>query len=169
MQALYTSTLLVIITGASTHAFSACNPDININKPDRLYTDNNDGTVTDSSTRLMWQKCTFGLSGHDCNTGTALIYTWQAALAIANINTNNSYTNWRLPNKNELDSLLESACNAPAINTTIFPSTLMSDYWSASPFAGDNTSAWVVNFNDGVVNNTDKSNRRYLRLVRDIQ
>lgn len=172
MQSLYTLTLLIIITITGTHAFAACNPDINISKPDNIYTDNNDGTVTDSSTGLMWQKCTFGQAGNDCSTGTALIYTWQAALAIANINTNNSYTNWRLPNKNELDSLLESACSAPAINTTVFPSTIstiMADYWSASPYAGDNTSVWVVNFNNGVVFNTDKSNSRYLRLVRKIQ
>jgi len=172
MQALYTFLLIVIFSTGSIHAFAACNPDINIAKTNNLYTDNNDGTVTDKTTNLMWQKCTFGQTGNDCGTGTALIYTWQAALAIANVNTNNSYTNWRLPNKNELDSLLEDACNAPSINSAIFPSTVSSiiaEYWSASPYSGNNTSAWVVNFNNGAVYNTDKSNSRYLRLVRDIQ
>ena len=33
-----------------------------------------------------------------------------------------------------------------------------SDYWSATTNANDATNAWNVNFNDGNVNNNDKSN-----------
>jgi hypothetical protein len=36
-----------------------------------------------------------------------------------------------------------------------------SDYWSATTNANDATNAWNVNFNDGNVNNDDKSNDNY--------
>ncbi|MBK9442405.1 MAG: hypothetical protein IPN53_14320, partial [Comamonadaceae bacterium] len=40
------------------------------------------GTVTDTSTGLMWEQCAAGLIGNDC-TGTVLRYTWVNALGLA--------------------------------------------------------------------------------------
>ncbi len=42
------------------------------------FTDNGNGTVTDSATGLMWDKCSWGQSGNsDCATGSASAPTWQ--------------------------------------------------------------------------------------------
>ena len=141
------------------------NVDIVITKPDSLYTDHGDGTVTDSASGLMWQKCSLGQSGNNC-IGTALVFTWQAALAAANINADSGYTDWRLPNKNELASLLEDACFNPAINTSIFPSTVADHYWSSSPYALNSLRAWDIYFYYGHVYYDVKSDSNYVRLVR---
>jgi len=42
----------------------------------------------------------------------------------------------------------------------------MKGYWSASPYAGNATNAWNVNFNNGNDNANNKSNNNYVRLVR---
>lgn len=39
-------------------------------------------------------------------------------------------------------------------------------YWSSSTNALDPTNAWNVNFNDGNVNNDDKTNTNRVRAVR---
>jgi hypothetical protein len=164
---------LFIVALFSSQVFAECttnrNANISITKPDSQYTDHGDGTVTDKQTGLMWQKCTLGLTGTSCASGTALTLTWQAALASANNNTDNGYSDWRVPNKNELESLVEDACSNPAINETVFPATVSSGYWSSSPYAGHGSVAWYVGFSNGGVNNNDKYYSDYVRLVRGSQ
>lgn len=41
-----------------------------------------------------------------------------------------------------------------------------SDYWSATTNANNATNAWAANFNDGNVDNNDKSNTHYVWCVR---
>lgn len=44
--------------------------------------------------------------------------------------------------------------------------TRSTNYWSASTLAPNPTNAWIVNFNNGNVNNNDKTNNNSARLVR---
>lgn len=129
------------------------------------------GTVTDSRTGLMWQQCTDGLSGADCATGAATGYaTYGAALARATaVNADaagagRGFGDWRVPNRNELASLVNRACEAPAIQRTPFPGTPSLSFWSASPaFAGF---VWYVDFTTGDVAPGGTNGSRALRLVR---
>jgi len=41
-----------------------------------------------------------------------------------------------------------------------------SNYWSSSSYANNPQNAWIVNFNDGNVNNDNKTNGNYVRAVR---
>ena len=148
------------------------NNDIDITKPDSIYNDHADGTVTDIKTGLMWQKCSQGQAynaGACDNAATAV--NWQTALTsaqTANTGSDYSYNNWRLPNKNELESLVEVACRTPAINDTLFPSTESADYWSSSPYTFSANGAWNVHFSYGNVHGNIKSTiPTYVRLVRD--
>jgi len=43
---------------------------------------------------------------------------------------------------------------------------LPGNYWSATTNADDPTNAWIVNLNDGNVNNDDKTNTNYVLPVR---
>lgn len=152
---------LFISLSISSSVMAVCNANIIITKPDSMYTDNNDGTVFDTNTGLMWQKCPLGLSGADCATGTQQQLDWQAALNAANNNTNSGYTDWRLPNKNELNSLIEYACYSPAINESVFPGLPSNRgdepnfFWSSTPVTSSATgsssvtAAWFVDFNNG--------------------
>ena len=155
-----------------------CKDTITATAPDSRYTVANgtQGAVTDDETGLMWKRCSEGQTwdGNSC-TGDAMESTWQEALQRAReVNTGNAgknlgHSDWRLPNKNELASLVEQRCSNPAINTTLFPGTPSRNFWSASPYAlGPGGDAWGVNFYGGDIRSAraDASTEIYVRLVR---
>jgi len=113
---------------------------------------NDDGTVTDTDTGLMWQK--------DTAPGT---YTWEQALSYSEDLPLANYNDWRLPNRNELQSLSDYSRINPATN---FPNTVMSNYWSSTTYADNPYIAWVVYFGSGGINNGSKSGNYYVRAVR---
>jgi hypothetical protein len=129
--------LCCIFSAAAGHA--ACNSNIQASTPDSQLIDNDNGTITDSKTGLMWKKCLEGLSGDDCSTGTVGSFTWQQALQQpGTVNAGGGFaghSDWRLPNIRELLSLVEEQCVGPAINTTRFPNTPSSVVWSGSAVA----------------------------------
>ncbi len=130
------------------------------------YTDNADGTVTDARISLRWQKCSNGLSGISCGTGTATQSTWVNAIAYCQGLSLASKT-WRLPSKNELLSLMDRSKSSPAIDTTYFPATVASAYWSSSTYipSGGN-GGWFVGLNNASGNGT-KTDNNYVRCVTD--
>lgn len=155
-------------------AIAACSTDVTITKPDSIYTNHGNGTVTDNQTGLMWMRCSLGLSGGGCAAGTATTVNWKQALEAAQAANSGvgsfGYKDWRLPTTNELVTLVELACYSPAINTNLFPSTLSNVYWSSTPLILDTVSeskAWSVNFNGGAEYfDSIKADSYYVRLVR---
>ncbi|MFH7320140.1 DUF1566 domain-containing protein [Desulfurivibrio sp. D14AmB] len=139
--------------------------------PTADFSDNGDGTVTHTPTGLIWMRCSLGQSwdGSTCN-GTATTYTWQQALdAAQTLNDGAGYAghnDWRLPNKNELESIVERRCWSPTINAAIFPNTPSAWFWSSSPYAYGANDAWGVNFGSGGVGNYGKNVSYRVRLVR---
>jgi len=117
---------------------------------DSRYTLHEDGTVTDTWNGLMWQRCSLGQTwnGSTC-TGNPSRYTWQGALQQGEGNSFAGYSDWRLPNRKELRSIVAYYRYDPAINTTVFPNTPYT-YWSSSPSAGNSGNAWsIVDFARG--------------------
>ncbi len=116
---------------------------------------NNDGTVTDSETGLMWQQ------------GTGSAMNWKESLAYCETLSLAGYEDWRLPTKEELRSIADYGKFNPAINTEYFPDTQSSDYWSATTSADFTTTTWCVNFSLGSdTSHGNKSGSRYMRAVR---
>jgi hypothetical protein len=134
--------------------------------PVGAFTNNGDGTVTHSLTGLTWKRCTQGLSGANCATGNVIAMTWRAALVSAVSDRTAGYADWRLPNKKELESIVESCGSSPAINQTMFPATPGSYFWTSTSYATDPTNAWYVNFNVGQSSDYFKSTTFTARLVR---
>ena len=139
------------------------------------FTDNGDGTVTDSATGLVWDKCSWGQTGSDCSGSTASTnIIWQQALAIAVTANSSSYkgqTDWRLPNRTELESLVDLTRFDPAIDPAVFPNTPSERYWSSTPAISANifdlTRAWSVYFLAGFsAADGNSSPTHYVRLVR---
>jgi hypothetical protein len=123
--------------------------------PTSRFTDNNDGTVTDTVTGLMWKKCsegqTYDSTSGGCD-GTATTYTWQGALQQAAAVRTSGYAgdnDWRLPNIKELASIVERQCVDPAVNLAVFPATPPDDFWSSSTYAGFSAGADYIMFSDG--------------------
>lgn len=117
-------------------------------------TDNGNGTVTDSGTILMWQQ------------GESSTMTWEAALTYCEGLSLAGYTDWRLPNRKELLSLVDYSTDSPSINTTFFPGTSSSDYWSSTTSAYQPSSAWSVKFYQGDSIYYLKTYSYYARCVR---
>ena len=128
----------------------------------------NNGTVSDKTTGLMWMRCSLGQewNGETCS-GSAEGYSWADGLKTAAEYEFAGYTDWRLPNKNELESIVEGRCFSPAVNTGIFPATPSTYFWSSSPYAAVSDGAWSVDFGYGTVNASVKSGLIHIRLVRD--
>ena len=73
---------------------------------------------------------------------------------------------WRLPDPRELLSIVSNDRVNPSIDTTYFPNTVASWFWSASPYASPPYYAWHVDFYYGYVYYGFKSVAEYVRLVR---
>jgi hypothetical protein len=132
-----------------------------------------DYTTTDNVTGLVWKTCSEGLSGATCATGTVSTATWYNAFDSCSAwNTANSgagyagRTNWRLPTRAELASLVNYGLSAgPMIDGASFPATVASVYWSSSTYVPNTTNAWYVRFTNGFVDNNSKTNSYYVRCV----
>lgn len=140
------------------------------------YTDNGDGTITDNNTRLMWEKKTSDDTIHD----QQAMYTWADAVAVHVATLNETafaeYTDWRLPNIRELQSILSYEKFGPAVSPvfvmgcvagcTACSCTTSSNYWTATSFAPDPKFAWFVDFSGATVNRDGKTQINRVRAVR---
>jgi len=156
-QSLVVLLLVVMLTPLTVSA--TCNSNVVATTPDSRYLDNKDGTVTDTVTGLIWKRCSEGQTwnGTTC-IGTASTYTWAPALQAGPASNFTGKSDWRLPNINELKSIVEHQCYAPTINLNIFPNTPSWAYWSASPVSFWPGGAWFVAFDEGYDNYTGVGN-----------
>jgi hypothetical protein len=138
------------------------------------FIDHGDGTLTDTLTGLMWDKCSSGQSGRACASGSASTHSWAAAQSLAesaNAAAYRGHNDWRLPNVSELESLVKIDASNPAIDSSAFPNTqsYSYDYWSSTLYTPDLASAWVVHFGNGGTYAVSQSYHFHVRLVRSGQ
>lgn len=103
--------------------------------------------VTDNLTGLMWTKSA-SLPG-----GTL---TWYEALNYANTLNVCGYSDWRLPNVIEMESVSNAGETPVAdwLDNQGFTDVSIENYWTSTTFAGDTSLAWVVSMWSGYITNT---------------
>lgn len=126
-------------------------------KKNNRFVKNEDGTVLDKSTGLIWGK-TFDKS-----------MPWADAIKACKELSLGGHKDWRLPTVNELFSLVDRKKYKPAIDTEFFPDTKSDWYWTSEELADDSGFAWIVVFGYGFVGYGDKTGYNYVRPVRSGQ
>jgi len=121
--------------------------------------DPSDDMVLDKETGLVWERSpssrTFGFS-------------WDSALGVCNELIVGNRRGWRLPTIQELANLTDPTQSNPSLPAGHpFSNVQLSYHWSATAFAGSPSSfAWEVNFKDGVVGLSNKSDLIFIWCVR---
>lgn len=119
--------------------------------------DNNNGTLTDEMTGIMWQQET-----------TLKVMTWDQAVDYCKGLNLGGYTDWRLPTIEELKSVVDYTRFDPAINVIYFPNIISNPYWSSTTNAYYMKHVWCVHFFHGYDYYYNKDNSYYVIAVRKI-
>ncbi|MBY0276414.1 DUF1566 domain-containing protein [Candidatus Binatia bacterium] len=140
--------------------------------------DNGDGTITDRNTGLVWEKLSDDGGIHDKDTS----YTWQAGFTrVASLNAASfaGYSDWRVPNQKELESIVDYGRSNPAIAsafqngctpgcsvTACSCATSQVYTWSSTTLQDVQNFAWAVWTADGSSVNLQKIADWGVRAVR---
>jgi hypothetical protein len=134
-----------------------------LSNPNPRFMDNEDGTVTDNLSGLMWAKAAN-------ENGTML---WNDAidyvngLSLGSDSCGSSYTDWRLPNIKELQSLIDFKNYDPSLPSDHPFLNLERYYWSSTSHSFNSDSfAWRISMQDGGVIGSTKVNDHYVWPVR---
>ena len=109
-------------------------------------------TVKDADSGLMWQK------------QPVASRTWAEALSYCEEVSTADKFDWRLPNRNELASLLDYTRENGAMSS--FPGIAEKGFWTSTSSVTGNE-AWTVDFADGKIEATEKTNTKYIICVRN--
>lgn len=164
--------ILALLCSGVASAYGVCLNNLTREAPDQRYVIEAE-TVTDLYTGLMWMRCPLGQVWQEDNQRCQLDlslerqFTWPEALQAAVDYSHAGHTDWRVPNKNELNSLVDRACTGPAINENAFPDTMLGGFWSSTPARHSDDFAWQINFTTGTIIAFDIAQKFSLRLVRE--
>lgn len=165
------ATIMLPKTGQSTKYATGDDGDLQkgVAWTEPRFADNGDGTVTDNQTGLIWLKDANCIHSQypsfdaDDTAGDGMV-TWQHALDfVAGINAGTysncggSRTDWRLPNENELESLIDASQYSPVLPTSYPFINVRNFYWSSTTYAYNMSSACIINLFDGFMNPGYKS------------
>ena len=119
------------------------------------FTDNSNGTIADDLTGLMWQQ----VAAPDT-------LTWEQALSYADTLSFAGYTDWRLPNIKELESINDETVTGPSTNVLFLNGTGGKFYWSSTTQENVGGNAWYLSTQYGITTYADKARHLFVLCVR---
>lgn len=132
-----------------------------------IYADfsRDNGVVIDNKTELVWQ------DDYSDNAGSIKSATWQEAINYCKALSLDGNVDWKLPNKNELLSIINYSKHTPALDSAFqYIDSDKYKYWTSTTSTKDTENAFFINMNTGhagiVDSNNDKSSTNYVRCVR---
>src|SRR5262245_14575640 len=159
------------------------------------FVDNDDGTVTDQTTGLVWEQkdnldgnvnfadphdadntytWSSGANAHDGSVFLGLLALLDGATSPDGVVSSGCFTghcDWRLPTIEELRGIVDltqATCadgSGPCIDPTLGP--MQADgYWSATTFSRNLSNAWLMDFSSGNAAQGAKNIRFFARAVR---
>ena len=124
--------------------------------------------VLDTSTQLTWRRCAEGTTwnGKICKGKVARFTLATARKYVSDLGQKSPDHPWRIPGKEDLESLVIKGKKAPLIDLASFPNTKSTTFGALRPGFDDNLNCWVVNFRTGHVLGYTGQAKFALRLVR---
>jgi len=129
------------------------------------FTNNNDGTVTDNLTGLIWLENTLCWGGKIWAEALPSVATLKNGMC--GLSDGSALGEWRLPSINELRSLIASQYFAPALANTAgtgqrtsndpFYNIQFVGYFSSTTRLDDTARAWCVDLNNGAEGGCSKA------------
>jgi hypothetical protein len=152
--------------GVDYCASGSCNPDLEWSRWASAdvgsFSTGDPDVTTDSKTGLMWQR------NHHT---TALL--WSNAVSYCNNLSLGGHSDWRLPTRVELLSIVDHTIFNPTINLTVFPGTPYAPddsdpFWTSTTRVVDASTANQVIFYEGIFSDDGKAtSSSWVRCVRD--
>jgi hypothetical protein len=169
-----TCVMVLMLGSASALASQSCDShSYPMSTPTERFTDNGDGTLTDTQSGLMWMRCALGQrwTGSRCS-GHPSALTWKSAQDAARaLNAQGGYAShadWRMPHIPELAMIVERQCANPRVNLALFPDTSPTYFWTATGRRGpgQDAQAYRLSFGPEGAGPDRKDALHYARLVR---
>lgn len=124
--------------------------------PDPRFTDNNDGTVTDNLTGLIWLKNARCFDEEHWPDALNHVKTLQHGEC--GLSDHSAAGDWHLPNILELDSLVDISRADPALPADHpFSNVQLTGYWSSTTNAFHDIRARYVYMPNGAINGSEKA------------
>jgi len=165
----------LLVMGVSTLAHAVvdkapkCEEYFATHQTDGHFQQMGNGLIADPLTGLTWYRCGAGQTWADgaCQ-GAALLLPFEEALAWAENTEVAGYNDWRVPEIDEMTSLVEADCKSPSINVRVFSGIEPEVYWSSESNFWLRSMAWSLFFYRGhYFNKQAKIDSFRFMLVRD--
>ncbi|MBV8399136.1 MAG: DUF1566 domain-containing protein [Acetobacteraceae bacterium] len=119
MRSVLSAVLILGLAASSGAARAECDPAKQAEPVASRFETNGD-TVYDKKTDLSWMRCSYGQQWSDAGGcfGSAALLDWDTAMGL-----HPDGAAWRLPERDQLQSIVDHGCTRPAINETVFPAT----------------------------------------------
>ena len=128
------------------------------------FIDNEDGTITDTFTNLMWTQ-----SGQHFGIGTEFLMNWWDGITACNDLVFANYEDWRMPNVREMQSIMDYGYYDPALKPdhpfTDIPLDF-STYWSSTSHPLVDYDAFHVPLKNATIAHVNKDGLKYIWPVR---
>lgn len=120
-----------------------------------------DVVVFDRATGLCW-----AADGNEAGCNSDTVIAWVDAIDYALALDFAGFTDWRLPNINELFSIADFGVRSPSILEPPFSNTNDGSYWSSTTLVGTDTMAFRIVFSNCLVSVINKTSSVRIRCVR---
>lgn len=154
----------IIVTGTLTD--ESAGSAITIKKREAI----SNNTVLDNNTGLTWTRYPPAKLGQQEATGK---FFWTGVPSIfqycaaANAASLGGYTDWRVPNRFELETLIDQEATTAVPDSTAFPTGWSNNFWTSTTCPSATTQANYIRFSsDGIISTTTKTTAYLVTLVR---
>lgn len=131
------------------------------------FIDNGDGTVTDTSTSLMWLQDAACIGTADWQSSFTKLKSYNSNQASYNCGAkHNPYSDWNIPNRHELRSLVDHNTDLPALPASHPFSNVQPSYWTSTTAVFKPSQAYKIFMGTGELQVSDKETLLYIWPVR---